>query len=367
MATSCVAPRLRGARPFVWSTKEEEDSAYRIGGTAITNDHRFTTFTRRGVGVDQRRGHMVSVSKCGSVSRYRFSDGQPIWRRFPYGVCEYDRWSSGLYASLVVDDVGERAIVTTKSPFVFFVWSLDDDSFRLVEVRDRAAYPDTVLKHASMAIDAKRNRLLLSDFEHNALYIYSLADWSVVTRVPRSSLLDRAGIAIGPVAIDHELDRLIVSYTGEPMAHVHSLADMSLLFRFDFKDVPYGNTFRDPTGLCVVSGNRIVVSNDKWHIVLAFTSSGEYIDSLGCFLIPRGLSFEERAGLIVINTAFGAYVVDSDAWLPGTFVWRPERQAVAPSPVRAVVETTTMVRSLECGHAVSLLPNELLFEIFERL
>ncbi len=46
------------------------------------------------------------------------------------------------------------------------------------------------------------------------------------------------------------------------------------------------------------------------------------------------------------------------------FVWRPDNQSKAPISIRRVVETVTLIRNLMPECCISLLPNELLFEIF---
>ena len=47
--------------------------------------------------------------------------------------------------------------------------------------------------------------------------------------------------------------------------------------------------------------------------------------------------------------------------------WRVERHRDAPEPLRQVVKVLTMIRSLEPTCILSLLPNELLFLLFENL
>jgi len=46
------------------------------------------------------------------------------------------------------------------------------------------------------------------------------------------------------------------------------------------------------------------------------------------------------------------------------FIWSPDRHHEAPSSIKQAVETMAMIRSLVDESALSLLPNELLFEIF---
>jgi len=62
------------------------------------------------------------------------------------------------------------------------------------------------------------------------------------------------------------------------------------------------------------------------------------------------------------------HVIGANQWLADTFTWRVYRHRYAPSSMRQAVSTMTMIRSLvdECS-AMSMIPNELLFEIFSHL
>jgi len=46
------------------------------------------------------------------------------------------------------------------------------------------------------------------------------------------------------------------------------------------------------------------------------------------------------------------------------FIWRPDRHHEAPESIKQALKTVTMIRSLVAESPLSLLPNELLFEIF---
>jgi len=62
-------------------------------------------------------------------------------------------------------------------------------------------------------------------------------------------------------------------------------------------------------------------------------------------------------------------MIGANQWLPDTkFTWCPDRRRHAPSWMKQAVSTMTMIRSLidECS-AMSMIPNELLFEIFSFL
>jgi len=58
-------------------------------------------------------------------------------------------------------------------------------------------------------------------------------------------------------------------------------------------------------------------------------------------------------------------IIDPTRWY--SINWTIDRHHLAPIHVARVIETMTMIRSLEHSSIVSLLPNELLFEIFQYL
>jgi len=62
------------------------------------------------------------------------------------------------------------------------------------------------------------------------------------------------------------------------------------------------------------------------------------------------------------------HVIGANQWLADTFTWRPDRHRYAPRWMKRTVSTMTMIRSLvDDSSAMSMIPNELLFEIFSFL
>jgi len=62
------------------------------------------------------------------------------------------------------------------------------------------------------------------------------------------------------------------------------------------------------------------------------------------------------------------HVIGANQWLPDTkFSWLVDRHHRAPSWMKQAVLTMTMIRSLVDDSAMSMIPNELLFEIFSFL
>jgi len=64
------------------------------------------------------------------------------------------------------------------------------------------------------------------------------------------------------------------------------------------------------------------------------------------------------------------HVIGANQWLADTFTWRPDRHRHAPSWMKQAISTMTMIRSLIDGGesaSMSMIPNEILFEIFSFL
>jgi len=62
------------------------------------------------------------------------------------------------------------------------------------------------------------------------------------------------------------------------------------------------------------------------------------------------------------------HVIGANQWLADTFAWRVDRHRYAPSSIKQAISTMTMIRSLvDESNAMSMIPNELLFEIFSFL
>jgi len=79
------------------------------------------------------------------------------------------------------------------------------------------------------------------------------------------------------------------------------------------------------------------------------------------------VAFDEHRGLIAFTVRRGVHVIGANQWLADTFTWRPDCHRYAPSWIKQAVSTMTMIRSLIDDSAMSMIPNELLFEIFSWL
>jgi len=125
-----------------------------------------------------------------------------------------------------------------------------------------------------------------------------------------------------------------------------------------------------PKGLCIANQGRIIVADTRNNRLQSFTHEGHHISSFDCGdEMPWAVAFDEHRGLIAFTAGERAHVIGANQWLADTkFVWRPDRHRYAPSWMKQAVSTMTMIRSVvdECS-AMSMIPNELLFEIFSHL
>mgnify|MGYP001049879971 CR=1 FL=1 len=60
-------------------------------------------------------------------------------------------------------------------------------------------------------------------------------------------------------------------------------------------------------------------------------------------------------------------MIGANQWLPDTFMWRAYFHQYAPQSIKQAVSTMMMIRSVVDDSAMSMIPNELLFEIFSFL
>jgi len=149
---------------------------------------------------------------------------------------------------------------------------------------------------------------------------------------------------------------------------VLSSIDGSFLFEFGEEgDRPC--QLNNPLGVCIDNQGRIIVADQGNNRLQSFTHEGHHISSFDCGIAePWAVAFDEHRGLIAFSAGHRVHVIGANQWLADTFTWRPDRHRYAPSWMKQAVSTMTMIRSLvdECS-AMSMIPNELLFEIFSYL
>jgi len=121
--------------------------------------------------------------------------------------------------------------------------------------------------------------------------------------------------------------------------------------------------FDRPLGICVDADDRIIVADVNNSRLQAFTNEGKYLSSFDCGFQPYQVTTDRRGRIAFSgHTIENVVVIGAGKWLP--LVWTPDHHHLVSENTKSVVETMTMIRSLEPSLVVSLLPNELLFEIF---
>ena len=219
-----------------------------------------------------------------------------------------------------------------------------------------------------IAIDKHHHRIVIADTNNHRLVFLSSIDLLFLFSVGKHG--SRPGEFERPlgIAIDDDRHRIIVTDSYNNRVQVLSSIDGSFLFEFG----SYGKQpcqLNDPHGVCIANQGRIIVADTNNFRLQSFTHDGHHISSLDCdFENPHGIAFDEHRGLIAFTTDHRVHVIGANQWLADTFTWRPDRHRYAPSWMKRTVSTMTMIRSLvdECS-AMSMIPNELLFEIFSFL
>jgi len=292
---------------------------------------------------------------CSFVSKFGKEGSQPGQFKYPWGIAidhDHDR-------ILIVDGANHRVQS----------WSLSDQSL-LPCIGQNGSGDLGLIYPYNVAIDKHHHRTIITDSGSDRLVFLSSIDLSFLFKIGGNEG-SRPGEFNYPtgVAIDDDRHRIIVVDTNNYRVQVLSLIDGSFLFEFGSKGDQPGE-FDEPRGVCIDNHGRIIVADFYNRRLQAFTHEGHHISSFECGSEwPCALAFDEHRGLIAFSAGNRVHVIGANQWLPDTkFVWRPDRHRHAPSWMKQAVSTMTMIRSLvdECS-AMSMIPNELLFEIFSFL
>jgi len=321
----------------------------------------------RGLAFDHHRGlllvvefhnHRVQVFSCddGSfVSKLGEEGKQPGQLHYPYG--------------LAIDHDHDRILIVDSNNNRVQSWSLSDQSF-LSCVGHRGSGGLKFLYPRGIAVDKHHHRIIVADSSNDRLVFLSSIDLSFLFSVggKRGSQPGEFHFPNG-IAIDHDRHRIIVTDTFNHRVQVLSLIDGSFFFMFGSMG-KQANDFDGPRGVCVDNQGRIIVADTSNHRLQSFTHQGHHISSFQCPRVcPWDVAFDEHRGLIGFSTGDNrVHVIGANQWLADTFTWRPDLHRYAPSSIKQAVSTMTMIRSLvDESNAMSMIPNELLFEIFSFL
>ena len=329
-----------------------------------------------GLAFDHHRGlllvvdswnHRVQVLSCGDdddddddddggsfVSKLGEKGDQPGQFNCPYGIA--------------IDHDHDRILVTDYDNHRVQSWSLSKQLF-LSCVGHHGSGDLEFNDPRGIAIDNHHRRIVIADRFNDRLVFLSSIDLSFLFRIG-----DKQGSQPGEfnsptsIAIDDERHRIIVTDSLNNRVQVLSSIDGSFLFEFGEEgDQPC--QFKSPRGVCIANQGRIIVADTSNRRLQSFTHGGHHISSFDCGIEwPLDVAFDEHRGLIAFSAGNRVHVIGANQWLADTFAWRPDRHRYAPSWMKQAVSTMTMIRSLvDDSSAMSMIPNELLFEIFSHL
>jgi len=300
--------------------------------------------------------YRVQVFSCDDGSSvYTFGEqgDQPGQFEFPDGIAidhDHDR--------ILIVDNGNNRVQS---------WSLSEQSF--VSCAGQFGSGDFDFNNPQgIAIDKHHRRIIIADSNNNRLVFLSSIDLSFLFSVGNHGSQPGEFNFPSCIAIDDDRHRIIVTDTFNHRVQVLSSIDGSFLFEFGEEgDQPC--QLNDPDGVCIANQGRIIVAEYHNNRLQAFTHEGHHISSFDCGSEkPSDVAFDEHRGLIAFATGHQVHVIGANQWLADTFTWRPDRHRYAPSWMEQAVSTMTMIRSLvDDSNAMSMIPNELLFEIFSYL
>jgi len=303
--------------------------------------------------------HRVQVFSCNGddagsfVSKFGEYGDQPGHFKRPY--------------ALAIDHDHDRILVVDKGNDRVQSWSLSEQSFLSCIGHQGSRDLDLGSLHG-IAIDKHHHRIVIAETNNNRLVFLSSIDLSLLFSVGNEG--SQPGEFNRPlgIAIDDDRHRIIVTDTNNHRVQVLSSIDGSFLFEFgSCGDQPC--QFKHPLGVCIANQGRIIVADLSNNRLQSFTHEGHHISSIDCGdEMPYGVAFDEHRGLIAFSASNRVHVIGANQWLADTFTWRPDRHRYAPSWMKQAILTMTMIRSVvdECS-AMSMIPNELLFEIFSHL
>jgi len=300
--------------------------------------------------------HRVQVFSCddGSfVSKFGEKGHEPGEFQYPEGIA--------------IDHDHDRILITECENHRVQSWSLSEQSF-LSCIGHQGSGDLEFNNPRDVAIDKHHHRIIIADARNNRLVFLSSVDLSFLFSIGKQGSQPAEFNSPSHVAIDDDRHRIIVSDDNNHRVQVLSSIDGSFLFEFGSKGDEQGQ-LNSPSGLCIDNQGRIIVTDFWNHRLQAFTHEGHHISSFDCGIeYPWVVAFDEHRGLIAFTTDNRVHVIGANQWLADTFTWRPDRHRYAPSWMKRTVSTMTMIRSLidECS-AMSMIPNELLFEIFSFL
>jgi len=298
--------------------------------------------------------HRVQVFSCddgGSfVSKFGKEGNQPGQLRRPEGIA--------------IDHEHDRILITDRANHRVQSWSLSEQSF--LSCIGQYGTGACELQHPQgIAVDKHHRRIIIVDSFNCRLVFLSSIDLSLLFSIGKRGSQPGEFYHPAGVAIDDDRHRIIVSDAFNNRVQVLSSIDGSFLLEFGSRGYRPG-CFLRPNGVCIANQGRIIVADTENNRLQSFTHEGHHISSFDCGRErPYGVAFDEYRGLIAFSAGNRVHVIGANQWLADTkIVWHPNRHRDAPSWMKRAILTMTMIRSLVDESVMSMIPNELLFEIF---
>jgi len=305
--------------------------------------------------------HRVQLFSCNDddgwsfVSKFGGQYGdQPGQLKSPWGLAidhDHDR--------ILIVDTGNHRVQS---------WSLSEQSFLSCIGQEGSGDLEFCVPRR-IAIDNHHRRIIIVDSFNYRLVFLSSIDLSFLFSVGKRG--SQPGEFNDPkgVAIDDDRHRIIVADTLNARVQVLSSIDGSFLFEFGEEGDQPGQFKRSLQGVCIANQGRIIVADTANRRLQSFTHEGHHISSFDCGIArPSAVAFDEHRGLIAFTANNRVHVIGANQWLADTFAWRVDRHRYAPSSIKQAISTMTMIRSLvDESNAMSMIPNELLFEVFSFL
>ena len=319
----------------------------------------------RGLAFDHHRDHLLVVD-CYNHRVQVFScdddDGS-----FVSKLGERGRQPGQFYQpdSIAIDHDHDRILIVEAGNHRVQSWPLSEQSF-LSCIGHQGSGGLEFNSPQGIAIDKHHHRIILADTRNNRLVFLSSIDLSFLFSIGKHGSQPGEFYCPVGIAIDDDRHRIIVADSFNARVQVLSSIDGSFLFEFGSRGDQPGQ-FKHPLGLCIDNQGRIIVADIGNHRLQAFTHEGHHISSFQVEK-PWGVAFDEHRGLIAFTAGNRVHVIGANQWLADTFTWRPDRHRHAPSWMKQAISTMTMIRSLvDNSSAMSMIPNEILFEIFSML
>jgi len=269
---------------------------------------------------------------------------------------------------IAIDHDHDRILIADNGNDRVQSWSLSEQSF-LSCIGRRGSRDLKFYEPQAIAIDKHHRRIIIVDSNNNRLVFLSSIDLSLLFKIGKRGSRPGEFHCPSGIAVDDDRHRIIVVDCFNNRVQVLSSIDGSFLLEFGSKGNQPGQ-FNFPDGVCIANQGRIIVADTNNRRLQSFTHEGHHISSFDCGRgRPFGVAFDEHRGLIAFTAGHRVHVIGANQWLADTkFVWHPDRHRYAPSWMKQAILTMTIIRSVvdECS-AMSMIPNELLFEIFSHL